>query len=369
MLSRADADLSNERAGWRVSARSVPWLWRRLLPWRWLLLVLLGALPCPSAGADEPGLTIETGSPDALCPDLTTTRAAVERRLGQLVVPDGSAFTARYTIAHAPAGTPRDFVRLELFGPDRVVQLTRDLPLDGESCSTMADVIALVLDRHFRAVLGREPVEPAVPAVPAVDAAPPAALDTVDNQAAASSGPPVEVDAGDAPVVEPAAGDRSFSVELAFREPDRPALGGRALLGLWPHGLAGVALHVGLTQDHETVAGGEAASRELVTRGFLAWAPRSGRLRPYVGPGLRLSVARGTGRGLPTSESGVVLRPSFGLDTGVVWRSTGRWALSASAALDVMVPRMGGWFSVENDEVLAPAPVRIWLGVGVGYAP
>lgn len=350
---------------------------------------LLFVLVSRPALADEPGLTIETGSPDALCPDLATTRAAVQRRLGQLVMPDGSAFTARYTIGHAPAGSPRDFVRLELFGPDQSVQLSRDLPLDGESCSTMADVIALVLDRHFRALLGREPsadeVEPsaspatAAGADPAPAGAPPAP---------ASGGTPL--DAGTAPIDgapllrappetelratssarESASGLTAFSLELAFREPARPALGGRAVVNLWPHGVAGAALHVGLVPDREKLpAGGEVTSNELVTRAFVAWASRLGAFDAYAGPGLRLSVARGAGRGLGQDAAGIRLLPCFGADAGLVWRSDEHWALSASAALDVMVPRLGGWFAVEDVDVLVPAPVRVWLGVGIGYAP
>jgi hypothetical protein len=362
VLPRADADHSRER-----SRRSCP-----VRAASRLGLVLAWLATSRVAVADAPGLTVETGSPDALCPDLTTTRAAVERRLGQLVVADGSTFAARYTIGHAPSGTPRDFVRLELFGPDGKLQLARDLPLDGESCSTMADVIALVLDRHFRALLGREPApEPAVspapePAVsaagavpapaPAIDAAQPVAVD----RGAADSG----VGAAAAP-----SGGDSFALELALREARYPTLGARALLQLWPEGLVGAALHVDLAQQREAVAAGEVSLRELVARVFAAWATRLGPLDAYVGPGLRLSVARGTGQGLATSDSGTRLRPSFGVDAGVAWHPAERWALSAFTALDIMVPRMGGWFSVDGTDVLEPPPVRVWLGIGVGYSP
>ena len=358
LLPRADAELSSERTRRRSGARVACGL----------ALVLFGTAASHVAHAEEPGLRIETGSPDAFCPDLATTRAAVARRLGQLVVPDGSSFTARYTIGHAPSGTPRDFVRLELYAPDGKVQLARDLPLDGESCSTMADAIALVLDRHFRALLGRE--QPAAPAAPEQQRPPEqqSSLDVRNTQPIPAPGPSA-VDVG-ASAAEPAPGVDSFSAELTFRDPDHPALGGRALFGLWPQGLAGVALHVGLVQDREELPGGaEVTSREWVARAFVAWAPRLGGVDAYVGPGLRLSVAHGAGQGLPDDEAGIRLRPCFGADAGVVWRSGERWVLSASAALDVMVPRVGGWFSVQGVEVLEPAPVRGWLGVGVGYAP
>lgn len=358
MLPRADAELSIARPPRSRSARAASWL-------TCALVLGMGRV----AVADAPGLLVETGSPDALCPDLATTRAAVERRLGQLVVADGSTFTARYTIGHAPSGTPRDFVRLELFGPDGNVQLARDLPLDGESCSTMADVIALVLDRHFRALLGREPAlepsepEPASP--PAVAPSPAMAPDAGFLPGAADRGS--SEPAADADAVPPAR--VALSLELALREARLPAVGGRALFAAWPGGLVGGALHVDLAQDGESLGDAEVRSREGVARAFAAWATRLGPLDAYLGPGVRLSLARGTGRGLATSDDGLRLRPSFGIDAGVVWRPEERWVLSAFTALDVMVPRMGGWFSVDGNEVLEPPPVRIWLGLGVGYSP
>jgi hypothetical protein len=63
---------------------------------------------------DVAGFTLETGSPDALCPELETAREVAQRRLGSLVVEGRRGWHARYTIAHAPDGLPRDFVRLEL---------------------------------------------------------------------------------------------------------------------------------------------------------------------------------------------------------------------------------------------------------------
>jgi hypothetical protein len=356
VLSRADADLT--------IARALRPRWGRAASWLACASLLLGISRVAVAA---PGLTVETGSPDALCPDLATTRAAVERRLGQLIVADGSSFTARYTIGHAPSGTPRDFVRLELFGPDGNVQLARDLPLDGESCSTMADVIALVLDRHFRALLGREPASEAPlepePAAPPSPLPPPMSPEPT----------PTPADRGASQVDARAQGARrapvSLSLELAAREARHPALGGRALLSTWPEGLVGLAVHVSLSQDSEAVGEGEVKSRESVARAFVAWAPRLGPLDAYLGPGLRLSLARATAGDLATSLSGLRLSPSFGVDAGLAWHPEPRWVLSAFTALDVMVPRMGGWFSVDGREVLEPPPVRVWLGIGVGYSP
>src|SRR5687768_2672273 len=84
------------------------------------------------------GLSVETGSPDALCPELTHTRQAIVSRLGMLKVAGENGWRARYTIGHAPEGGDRDFVRLELFDPGGELKLRRDLPMQSESCSTMA---------------------------------------------------------------------------------------------------------------------------------------------------------------------------------------------------------------------------------------
>ena len=55
---------------------------------------------------------------------------------------------AIYTIVHAPE-KDGDHVHLELFNPKRGEEARAAFPLAGESCSTMAQVVALVLERYF----------------------------------------------------------------------------------------------------------------------------------------------------------------------------------------------------------------------------
>ena len=97
-------------------------------------------------------LVIETGSPDALCPDLSQTRAAVMARLGTLKV-SREGWRARYIIGHAPDSAEGDFVRLELRDPDGELKLQRDLPLEAGACATMSQAIALILERYFRSLI------------------------------------------------------------------------------------------------------------------------------------------------------------------------------------------------------------------------
>lgn len=324
-----------------------------------------------SARAEEAGLVVETGSPDALCPELASTRAAVDRRLGAVSVPGGS-FRARYTIGHAPVGSPRDFVRLELFGPEGALRLVRDLPLEGESCSTMAEVIALVLDRYFRALLAGEPA-PApteAPAPPADTAPPPAELPpTSPAPVAATPAPP--------PAREPDASERDegpgrlrlLAVEAAFRSPAQPAIGPRAMWELWPDIYLGTALHLGLTTTSQSLEGsGRVSSRDLMWRAYAGWGPRLGPVHTYIGPGIRFGLSRGSGQGLSQSNSGIRALSAAGLDFGAIWVTEDRWSFSASGALDLLLAGQSGKFFIELEEVLKPDPFSAWFGMAVGYA-
>jgi len=302
------------------------------------------------------GLTLETGSPDALCPELEATRDAVRRRLGELVVPGGS-FRARYTIAHAPSGTPRDFVRLELHGPDGTLRLERDLPLE-ESCSTMAEVIALVLDRYFRALLADEPGA-AEASPPQLAPAPPA--DAADAGAAA----PARVAPADSAPTR-----ALLAAELGVQSAAGPMLGARALVELWPHLYAGTALHVALTAQRETLdGGGEVSGRCAAFRLFGAWGGELGPVLLYAGPGFSFRLTRGEGEGLDDGQSGYRGTWAVGLDAGALWMPGGGWMLGAVADLDLSITNLGGRFDVQgqSDEVLKPETLQGWFGVAAGY--
>jgi hypothetical protein len=305
----------------------------------------------------------------------------VSRRLGELIVPGGSSgFLARYTIAHAPVGSPRDFVRLELYGPEGTLQLSRDLPLEGESCGTMAEVIALVLDRYFRALLAHDPPGPAdelapaaapaaagAPPTPTPERAPPGARET------SAPGDALPSDAGprhDASAAAAASGSRRLALaafELGFRSPDMPSLGARAMLELWPQVYLGTALHVGLRSKTENLSdNGEVSSRDASWRLNAGWGPRLGPARTYVGPAVCLGIARGSGDGLPQRNSGYRATWTLGLEAGAQWVTDDGWSFGAAAALDISV--LSGRFYVDGHEVLAPEPVRGWFGMSLGHA-
>lgn len=96
-------------------------------------------------------LSVETGSPDALCPALKQTTEAVHARLGTLKS-EQPGWRARYTVGHAPGSGEGDFIHLELFDPNQRLQLARELPVGQASCATLAQSIAIVLSGYFESL-------------------------------------------------------------------------------------------------------------------------------------------------------------------------------------------------------------------------
>ena len=115
----------------------------------WLLLAMgLGRAPTE--------FQIDTDTPDSLCPELSMTRDAVQKRLGKLEVEGGGIWRGHYGAVHDPSGRHGDYVRLVIVDPNGKEQATRDFSIRGESCATLAQAIALVVEGFFRD-LGQSP--------------------------------------------------------------------------------------------------------------------------------------------------------------------------------------------------------------------
>jgi hypothetical protein len=232
----------------------------------------------------------------------------------------------------------------------------------------MAEVIALVLDRHFRSLLAREAAPGDAPELsPSVE--PPPASATITPEASAT----VAAGTGDVPVESaPTSARRDdvrlFALELGWRSPSTPELGAVVLFQAWPHLYLGSALHVGLLSNDEDLAGGgTVSSREASVRGYLAWGTQLGRIRAYAGPGVSLGIERGASRQLANTQIGVRASWAAGLNAGALWLTVDGWSFGASAALEVAIAKLGGRFYIDEREVLEPNSVRAWLGMAVGH--
>lgn len=306
---------------------------------------------------ESDGFALETGSPDALCPELEATREIVARRLGSLVVEGHKGWLARYTIGHAPAGNPRDFVRLELFNPQGEVELRRDLPIEGDSCRTMAEVIALVLDRYFRG-LGAGESSP---------------LDAVDPAPAEPTPSPASVSApAEAPVTAPSfdlwgRGPRlsaEYAVTLA-----QPSLGVRVSAGLGRSFEGALGLRWCMTALEESEPrGASVTARAAAVRASFAWrlALPPGLL--HLGPALTLTVQRASTDGLPEQTDRTRALWMAGAEAGFVVPFGRHLFIEATTSLDFLVPGASGQFLVDNREVLPPRTLTLGWALGLGYA-
>ncbi|HEX2671407.1 MAG TPA: hypothetical protein VHM25_11075 [Polyangiaceae bacterium] len=309
---------------------------------------------------ESDGFALETGSPDALCPELEATRESVARRLGSLVVEGHKGWLARYTIGHAPSGNPRDFVRLELFNPQGEVELRRDLPIEGDSCRTMAEVIALVLDRYFRG-LGAAESTP---------------LDAADSTESAPPSSPVSASPAVEPALEPATtsgfdltgrGPRlsaEYAVTLA-----EPSLGVRVSAGFGPSFEGTFGLRWCMTAREESEPRGvSVAARAAAARASFAWRLALPPGLFHLGPAVTLAVQRASTDGLNQHTDRTRALWMAGVEAGFLVPFGRHLFVEASTSLDFLVPGGSGRFFVDNREVLPPRTLTLGWALGLGYA-
>lgn len=320
---------------------------------RTLIAFVSAGLLSTFAARAEPssGFTLETGSPDALCPALEVTREAVTRRLGALVVEGHKGWRARYTIGHAPSGSPRDFVRLELFSPEGRVELVRDLPIAGESCRTMADVVALVLDRYFRGLAAEASPRAERDAWPAERGQPPE-LPPAVRAPAAEPRPPLS---------------RRLSLEYAVAHPVAlPWVGLRGSATLSSRLELSLALRGALVPWQERASrGATVEARAWTARLGLAWRVALPPGLVHVGPLVSLALEQARTEGLAAPTERMRARWSGGVEGGFV-TPIGR-AIFLQAALAAELRVTSGHFFIEEREVLASPALTLGWSLGIGY--
>jgi hypothetical protein len=284
-----------------------------------------------AADASPAGLTLETGSPDAWCPDLAATRRAVSDRLGTLALEGEQSWVARYTIGHAPDGGG-DFVQLVLHDGQGVLRLERTIPVHGEACDTLAQAIALVLERYFRA-LQTPAAEPAGP----VEASP--VLLT----------PPARLESPQRTIARPLAVAAELGLSLGSSS---AVLGLRfgTWFGDWFQ--ASFAPQVLLPPETQTLTDlkgmtrGSASVLEVPLRVGVGLGRRMTRLAWRAGPELRFSLRRAStegvlilkeGNGRSGDASGTGWAFAVGLNAAVVWWPVPVLGFSAGGAIDAAV--------------------------------
>jgi len=303
------------------------------------------------------GLLVETGSPDALCPDLVATREAIHSRLGTLALEgEQQGWLARYTVGHAP-GSAGDFVRLELFDSSGVRRLMRDLPRADESCATLSQAIALVVERYFRE-LAPAPVGAAVPPSAPEPSAAPAPAPVV------------------APMPAPAQRTPRLALGLAvgFAGAQPSAIAG-VYAGYWlmPNAHLELSLFADLEARREPLGAAQVELRSYPAQLGLGFGPRFQAWEAFAGPELRLSLERVSGTGLQSFDPGPGAELAVGVGAGMGWWPARQLGLNLRTALDYRLT--GTKFRVETaagpqQAVLDSAAFQALVSFGVawGYA-
>jgi hypothetical protein len=295
------------------------------------------------------GLHIETGTPDALCPELSQVRAALATRLGDI---EGEGeWQARYALVHRPdAGG--DVVRLELRDPEGRLRLARALPRTGSSCTAVGQAMVLQLDAFFR-----HPTEPGESVTLREDAG---AASVVVAQA-----PP------------PPAAPPSTSVSLGLlggwtAGPSSPALTVSAALAF------GAGWHAGLDAtwlvDRREALAAPASDARVATRSGALRIHAGHRLRLgaraalRLGPEVVIGVDRVVTEGIPGGRSNVRGWGGFGARGELDVAISRAVSLLLVAAADLTPPSWAGEIRFDNgaDALFPPARFRLFAGLGVG---
>jgi hypothetical protein len=297
----------------------------------WLLLALGSAVQATE-------FQLNTDTPDSLCPELSMTRNAVRQRLGQLETEASGRWHGMYRSVHDPTGRRGDYVRLVISDAEGREQLTRELPMKGESCETLVQAIALVVDGFFRELAQSE------------------AGDERDERVER-----VEVTENDAPKPQPAMEPTVVSPHLTLPElpAQRPIKQPRTAIALGAGyesvpsksivnaGLSfGISAHWNwqlqagfpFSNHREEVPPGAATAYVIPTRLSLSYVLEPvRRLEWFIGPEGFLSLEHGATQKIPAGRNGWRVSPGIGAQTAVVGWVAQSIALYLSLAADVVL--------------------------------
>jgi hypothetical protein len=322
----------------------------------WVLLAI-------GVGVQPSEFQIDTDTPDALCPEVSMTREAVRRRLGKLEVEGSGRWRGTYSTVHDPSGRRGDYVRLVIIDAAGKEQLSRELPMQGESCATLAQAIALVVDGFFRELGQTTPHE--------ITNLAPAASSSKDGQ-----GPAPAASAVESPAPVPAISEATRGAQDHNRAKAGLIIGGgyesvpsspASSWGLFVTGTSGwrIQLQTGFptARWRENHGSASAYAYPIPIRLTASYALQlSPKIQWLFGPDVLVSLEDGSSEGVPNVRSG--WRASFGLgaDSGIAYWLGDSVAVAAKASAGVIFFESRR-FLMYNEPVLELARGRLAGGL------
>jgi hypothetical protein len=319
-------------------------------------------------GQGEFGITVEAAAPDAFCPAVDAARDAVRARVGKIDVPDGGSWKLLYTLVHSPGRAQGDTIRLELRDPSGLLKLERELPIAGESCGTLAQIIALVIERYFRELSSAaRPTVPAAPAPLVPERSPPPEAERVPSGA-------ITVEADPVPPRAPYPG-RSESHPLvagvfagASTVTRSAGVGLDLRLGLGAVARFRASLLVPLRPRQETLGEGTVFLAEYPLRLGVTAQLEKGLWELELGPELLLAIEQGRAENLRDATRGWRVVPGIGLRAGALYWFSPRLGLELGVSVDAVAKDTARSFVVAEKEVLRPSVFRGAAQIGVAWS-
>lgn len=329
-------------------------------PWVFGLGSWLLGLGPSLLGQGDFGIVVEAGAPDALCPSVPQTREAIRGRVGRIDVPEGGSWKALYTIVHSPGADGRDRIRLELRDPSGELKLQRELPVASETCATLAQILALVIERYFRDLSSGTPVS-----VAPAEEKPPGDL--------ALSAPAAPIPSKEEP---------SPVSEVAPKKPLGLLVGAFSGFSSVPAS-AGVGVGAGLllggstrirasgfipfNRREQAAGSGWVTLSEYPFRFVFTKSLDFGGFELELGPELLLAGERGGAENLQQSRSGWRVVTGLGLYAAVTYSVNPWFGLQLGLSGDAVGADFARVFSVAGREVLRPDPFRGFLRLGIDF--
>jgi hypothetical protein len=291
----------------------------------WLLIALGSAVQATE-------FQLNTDTPDSLCPELSMTRNAVRQRLGQLETEASGRWHGMYSSVHDPTGRRGDYVRLVISDVEGREQLTRELPMKGESCETLVQAIALVVDGFFRELAQSEARDE---------------RDEVAANDAPKPQPAMELPVAsphltlpESPAQRPIRQPRmAFALGAGYESvPSKSTVTAGLSIGILAHWNWQLQIGIPFSKHRDDVPPGVATAYVIPARLSLSYVLEPiRRMEWFIGPEGFFSLEHGATQKIPAGRNGWRVSPGIGVQTAVVGWVAQSIALYMSLAADVVL--------------------------------